>query len=243
MTGDMPTALGDIWVYLSTQPLLWLAATLAAYALGDWLYRRSGERAAVNAVAIAIALLIGLLALTGTSYEQYFEGAQFVHFMLGPAVVALAVPLHRNRQAIRQALMPIVAALGAGATTAIVSALAIAHALGGSSEIMASLAPKSATAPIAMGIAEQTGGLPSLTAGLVILTGILGAVFATPLLGTVGIRDARATGFALGLTSHGIGTARALQIDETAGAFAAIALALTGLAMALLAPPLTILFR
>ena len=115
--------------------------------------------------------------------------------------------------------------------------------MGGSSETLASLAPKSATAPVAMGIAEQIGGLPSLTAGLVILTGILGAVFATPLLGAFGLRDPQATGFALGLTSHGIGTARALQLDEVAGAFAAIALALTGLAMASLAPPLTILFR
>ena len=239
----MPARFDDIWVYLSAQPLLWLAATLAAYVLGDWLHRRTGERAAVNVVAIAIALLIGLLELTGTGYRQYFEGAQFVHFMLGPAVVALAVPLYRNRKAIRQALVPIGAALAAGTVTAIVSALAIALALGGSSETMASLAPKSATAPIAMGIAERIGGLPSLTAGLVILTGILGAVFATPLLGAFGIRDPQATGFALGLTSHGIGTARAFQLDEVAGTFAAIALALTGLAMALLAPPLTILFR
>ena len=243
MTSGVPARLDSIWVYLSAQPLLWLAATVAAYLLGDWLYRRSGERAAVNAVAIAIALLIGLLELTGTGYRQYFDGAQFVHFMLGPAVIALAVPLYRNRKAIRQALLPIAAALAAGALTAIVSALAIAHMLGGSSETLASLAPKSATAPIAMGIAEQIGGLPSLTAGLVILTGILGAVFSTPLLGAFGMRDPQATGFALGLTSHGIGTARAFQIGECAGAFAAIAMALAGLAMALLAPPLTILFR
>ncbi len=239
----MPAALEDIWVYLSAQPLLWLSATLAAYVLGDWLYRRSGERAAVNAVAIAIALLIGLLELTGTGYRQYLSGAQFVHFMLGPAVVALAVPLYRNRRAIRQSIVPIAAALAAGALTAIVSARAIAHALGGSTETLASLAPKSATAPIAMGIAEQIGGLPSLTAGLVILTGILGAVIAAPLFGTFGLTDRRAAGFALGLTSHGIGTARAFQIDEIAGTFAAIALALTGLAKALLVLPLMLLFR
>ena len=127
----MPAALEYIWVYLSAQPLLWLSATLAAYVLGDWLYRRSGERAAVNAVAIAIALLIGLLELAGTGYRQYLSGAQFVHFMLGPAVVALAVPLYRNCQAIRQSIVPIAAALAAGALTAIVSALAIAHALTG----------------------------------------------------------------------------------------------------------------
>ena len=125
----MPASLEDIWVNISAQPLLWLSATLAAYVLGDWLYRRSGERAAVDAVAIAIALLIGLLELTGTGYRQYFSGAQFVHFMLGPAVVALAVPLYRNRRAIRQSIVPIVAALAAGALTAIVSTLAIGHAL------------------------------------------------------------------------------------------------------------------
>ncbi len=166
----------------------------------------------------------------------------FVHFVPGPAVVALAVPLHNNRKAIREALLPIATALAAGKLTAIISAPAIAHALGGSSETLASLAPKSATGPIAMGIAEQIGGLPSLTAGLVILTGILGAVFANPLLGAFGLRDPRATGFAQGLTSHGIGSTRAFQPGESAGSFVAIALALTGLAMALLPAPLTILF-
>ncbi len=238
----MPAVVTEIWVYLSEGPLFWLTATLGAYLVAHWLYLRTGERPIVNAVAIAILILSGILEATDTDYQQYFEGAQFVHFMLGPAVVALAVPLYENRRAVGKMIIPIAAALSAGAVTAVVSAVAITMALGGSAESVMSMAPKSATSPIAMGIAEQTGGLPSLTAGLVILTGILGAVLATPLFGILRIRDPRAVGFSLGLTAHGIGTARAFQISELAGTFAAIALGLTGVVMAFLVPAIVPFF-
>lgn len=238
----MTPVVADVWVYLSANPLLWLTATLAAYVAGHWLYLKSGENPLVNSVAIAVTVLIVLLSLTGTDYQSYFDGAQFVHFMLGPAVVALAVPLYEHRAAVRRTLLPIAAALIAGATTAVASAVGIAVALGGSLETVASLAPKSVTTPIAMGIAEEIGGLPSLTAGLVILTGVIGAVIGTPLFNAMGMKDWRARGFAMGLTSHGIGTARAFQVNDIAGTFAAIALGLNGIATAVLVPILIVLF-
>lgn len=230
------TGFADIWSYLAEGPLVWLTATLIAYLAGDGLFRLSGRRPVVNPVLIAVALLAGLLLATGTPYATYFEGAQFVHFMLGPATVALAVPLYANRARIRRAFLPMLAALLAGSVTAILSALAIARAFGVSGEVLASLAPKSATAPVALGVSQSIGGSPTLTAVLVILTGITGAVIATPLLNLLRIRDKRARGFATGTAAHGIGTARAFQVSETAGAFAGIGMGLNALLTALIAP-------
>lgn len=232
----MTPRLESLWVYLSASPLLWLAATLCAYVVAQALHIRAGRSPLLNPVALAIALLIGVLAATGTPYADYFEGAQFVHFLLGPATVALAVPLFENFAVVRRSLVPMIAALLAGSATAVLSAVGLAWALDASSPTLVSLAPKSVTTPIAMGIAEQLGGIPSLTAVLVILTGIAGAVIATPLLNALGLKDWRARGFAVGLAAHGIGTARAFQVNELAGTFAGIAMALNGLATAILVP-------
>jgi predicted murein hydrolase (TIGR00659 family) len=226
----------EIWVYLAASPLLHLTLTLAAYLVGDFLHRRSGHKAIVNPVLIAILILVAILLATGVSYETYFEGAQFVHFLLGPATVALAVPLYRQFARVRHAGPAILVALLGGSATALLTATTIAWLLGAPANVVASIAPKSATTPIAMGISEQIGGLPSLTAVLVILTGIFGAMFGTAILERVGVRDASAEGFALGLASHGIGTARALQVNEVAGAFSALAMGLNGLATSILAP-------
>jgi predicted murein hydrolase (TIGR00659 family) len=226
----------QVWVYLSATPLLWLAATLVAYQAGAWVFRRAGERSIANPVPIAVAILIVLLRATGTRYETYFEGAQFVHFLLGPATVALAVPLYENRARVREALVPMLAALLAGSTTAILSAVLLARWLGASLETVRSIAPKSATTPIAMAISEELGGLPSLTAALVIATGIVGAIIATPLLNALRIRDWRGRGFSAGVAAHGLGTARAFQVNELAGTFAGIGLALNGVATAILTP-------
>lgn len=237
------TDFAEIWSYLSQGPLLWLTATLIAYALGDACFRLAGRTPLVNPVLIAVMLLAGVLHLTATPYTTYFEGAQFVHFLLGPATVALALPLYDSLPRLRRALWPTLAALVAGSLTAALSALAIGAALGVDATVLASLAPKSATAPVAIGIAERIGGSPTLTAVLVILTGITGAIIATPLLNMLHLRDWRARGFAVGLTSHGIGTARALQVHPTAGAFAALGMALNAVATALVAPYALSLFE
>jgi predicted murein hydrolase (TIGR00659 family) len=226
----------DIWSYLSRGPLLWLTATLVAYGVGDTLFRASGRKPWVNPVLIAVAILGAVLWATDTPYATYFEGAQFVHFMLGPATVALAVPLYGNLSRVRATAVPMLAALVAGSVTAIVTAVGIAWALGVRGEVLVSLAPKSATAPVALGISEALGGSPTLTAVLVILTGVIGAIVATPLLNALRVRDWRARGFAVGVAAHGIGTARAFQVNETAGAFAGIGMGLNAFLTALIAP-------
>ncbi len=232
----MNAPLGEIWVYLSTTPLLGLTLTLVAYQAAYWLYTRSGKHPLANPVAIAVALLVLVLWLTGTPYQTYFDGSQFVHFLLGPATVALAIPLYAQLARLRSMLWPLLVALVAGALTAAASAMGIAWALGASRATVMSLAPKSVTTPIAMGIAEKAGGLPSLTAVLVITTGILGAIIARSVLNAIRIEDPAVRGFALGMAAHGIGTARAFQVSEVCGAFAALAMGLNGVVTALLVP-------
>jgi predicted murein hydrolase (TIGR00659 family) len=228
--------LGEIWVYLSATPLLGLTVTLLAYQAAFWLYSKSGLNPLANPVALSVAMLVALLMITGTPYATYFEGAQFVHFLLGPATVALAVPLYANLDRLKKNLLPIGGALFAGSLTSVASAVAIGWALGASRETLLSLAPKSVTTPIAMGIAEKLGGLPSLTAVLVVCTGIIGAVLARGTLNLLRIRDHAVRGFAVGVAAHGIGTARAFQVSEIMGAFAGLAMGLNGLFTAFLFP-------
>ncbi len=231
-----------LWVYLAATPLTWLTATLAAWLVADALARASGRHALVNPVLIAVVLIALLLRLTGTPYATYFDGAQFVHFLLGPATVALGVPLYRNLALVRRNLLPMAAALAVGSVVAVVSAVGIAAAFGVPRAVLVSLAPKSVTAGIAMGVSEALGGVPSLTAALVITTGIIGAIVVTPLMNAMRIRDYAARGFAVGLASHGIGTARAFTVDPVAGTFAGIAMGLNAVATALIVPVLATLF-
>lgn len=226
--------LHDIWVYLAETPLLWLSATLVAYVIGDAASAAARRHPLVNPVVIAAGLLVALLLATGTPYQTYFEGAQFVHFLLGPATVALGVPLWRNRARVMQSLAPMLCALAAGSVTAIVSAAGIGWLLGAPMPIVATLATKSVTAPIAMALSSTLGGIPPLAAVLVVLTGIFGAVIVTPLMNALRITDYAARGFAVGVASHGIGTARAFQVSEEAGVFAGIAMGLNGALTALL---------
>ena len=201
--------LGAIWVYLAASPLLGLTITLIAYLIAQAIYAKARFNPLANPVLTAVAMLVLLLKVTGTPYATYFEGAQFVHFLLGPATVALALPLYRQWPKLRRSAVPLIGGLVAGSLAAIVSAVGVAALLGASHQTIASLAPKSATTPIAMAVAAETGGIPSLTAVLVISTGIFGAVFARSILNMLRIEDTAVRGFALGVASHGIGTARA----------------------------------
>ncbi|OWJ78215.1 LrgB family protein [Haematobacter genomosp. 1] len=230
------TDFAEIWSYLSHAPLLWLTLTLGAYVIADAAFRASGRKPFVNPVLLSVIMIGGLLLATGTPYPVYFEGAQYVHFLLGPATVCLALPLYDNLPNLRTALIPLVAALVVGSLTAMGSVLVIAHLLGASHETLLSLVPKSVTAPVAIGITEKIGGSPTLAAALVLLTGIIGAIVVTPLLNALGVRDWRARGFAVGVAAHGVGTARAFQVNETAGAFAGIGMGLNAVLTSLIAP-------
>ncbi len=234
----MTPPISEIWVYLSASPLLGLTITLLAYQGAFWLYQRSGCNPLANPVLIAVSVLVLFLTLTATSYETYFAGAQFVHFLLGPATVALAIPLYTQFHRVRAMLLPVVVGLIVGSLTAAISAVLVGRLFGASLSTQLSLAPKSVTTPIAMGIAERIGGIPSLTAVLVIITGILGAVGARYVFDAMKLRDPAIRGFAIGVASHGIGTARAFQVNEQSGAFAALAMGLNGALTAILVPVL-----
>ena len=226
----------SLWVYLSASPLLHLTLTVSFFVLARWLYRRAGRRAWLNPVLLTVVALVTILVLTGTPYDVYFEGAQFVHFMLGPATVALAVPLYRQFECLKRHPVALLVSLISGSLTAVLSAILIAKLAGASDQAMISIAPKSVTTPVAMGISEQLGGLPSLTAVLVILTGILGASLGPWLLEKLRVTNAMAQGLAMGVAAHGIGTGRAIYMGDVAAAFSGLAMGLNGLATAILLP-------
>lgn len=225
-----------LWVYLGASPLLWLLLTLGVYVLALRLQRAAGGSPWLNPVLTSVAVLVGVLTLTGTPYPVYFDGAQFVHFLLGTATVALAIPLRRQWAEVKAVLTPALLTLLAGNLLGAVLAITVVRLWGAPYELLASIAPKGVTAPVAMAVAERLGGLPSLTAVLVIASGILGATMATPLLNAARITDWAARGLAVGMTAHGIGTARAFQVNVVAGTFAGVAMATSTVLTSVLVP-------
>lgn len=230
----------ELWVYLSSEPLFGLSATITVYVLAHSVYVHLGQAPLANPVLWSVIVLGSGLMITQVPYPTYFAGAQFIHFLLGPAVVALGFPLWERREELRRGWgRYVIAALAGGATAAIV-AVVLGWALGLPDDVLRSLAPKSVTAPVAMGIAEKIGGVPALAAVFAVLTGLVGALSGSFLFRFLGIgtRDADwvARGFSLGTASHGIGAARALQVNADAGAFAGLALSLQVLLAALLMP-------
>ena len=228
--------LASIWVYLSASPLLGLTITLVAYSIAHKLYVYAHHNPLLNPVVTSVGGLMLVLLLTDTAYDQYFEGGQFVHFLLGPATVALAIPLHRQLSKLKRLWLPIVITLTAGLTVSSLSTVFIARFCGASVQTQLSLAPKSVTAPVAMGISEQTGGLPTLTAAFVVLTGILGALIGPKLFKLMRIQDDSVKGIAMGINAHGIGTAHAFQVSSEMGAFSGLAMALSAMISAFFLP-------
>ncbi|MBP0047359.1 LrgB family protein [Marinobacterium sp. AK62] len=226
----------DFWVYFEARPLWWIIVTIATFIFTSWLNRRVGGTPLLHPVLVALTLIIVLLRLTGTDYETYFDGAQFIHFMLGPATVALAIPLYDHFERVKKMLLPLLIACCVGAVTASLSVVAVAWALGASEGTVLSLAPKSVTSPIAIGIAEKIGGYPSLAAGLVLITGAIGCLTAPVIFRVLKVNDDAVRGFTLGLSSHGFGTAFAFEFSSLAGAFAGLAMGMTGLMTAFLVP-------
>lgn len=226
----------EIWVYLSGSPLLALILTLGAYQLGVLAYERAARNPLANPVLITVTLIAVTITLIGMPYAEYFEGAQFVHFLLGTATVALAVPIYNGLGALRGRVVPLFVALVCGGAVSIASAVGIAALLGADGTILGALWAKSVTAPIAMGVAERIGISPTLTAVFAVSTGILGAMLARFVLDAVGSKAWWQRGFALGVASHGIGTSRAFSVSEEAGTYAGLAMGLHGIAGAVLIP-------
>lgn len=220
----------QLWVYLSSTPLFGLTATLLVYVVAQAFYSRMAQAPWANPVLWSVVALAAGLTLTHTAYPTYFSGAQFIHFLLGPAVVGLAWPLWQRRVALRARWARFAMASLAGGSAAAVTAGSLAWALDLPHDVLLSLIPKSVTAPVAMGVAEKIGGIPALAAVFAVLTGMVGALSGKYLFDLLGIaRDSNgwmARGFALGTAAHGIGAARALQVNADAGAWAALALGL-----------------
>ncbi len=232
----MSDELFRIWVYLSATPLLGLTLTLVAYQIGMVIAARAEFHPLANPVLIAMSIIAVLLWATQTPYKTYFEGAQFVHFLLGTATVALAVPFFERIAALRRNAVALVIGLIAGATATLAVAIALATLLGASPASVASLIPKTVTAPIAMGISEAIGGIPTLSAVFCIVTGIVGAASGKVIFDWLGIKSMTIRGFSLGANAHGIGTARAYLVSAEAGAFAGLALGLHGILASLVLP-------
>jgi putative effector of murein hydrolase len=228
---------------LAPSPLLWLAVTLAAYLIGRRVQCLCRGRAFASPILIAIIIVAGVVLATGTPYRTYFAGAQFIHFLLGPATVALAVPLARNLHHVRRNIHGIGLALLAGSVTSIISGIAIVRLLGGSQTVALSMAPKAVTTPIAMAVSQQIGGMPALTASLAILSGILAAIVGQPILASIRITDWRAHGLAAGVAGSGVAAAQVASSNRLGAAFAALGIGLNGLLTALAVPLLMLLWR
>ncbi|QTW20083.1 LrgB family protein [Comamonas kerstersii] len=236
-------AWGDVLAQLSSTHLPWLVLTMLVYLATMALYRRSNCHPLLIPVFPAVVIIVCILLATDTPYATYKQGVEWLNILIGPATVALAIPLYTQRARIRALWRPISVALLVGCVVALFSAMGIAWALGGSWETIISLAPKSATIPIALPMSERFGGLPSLAAVAVAVTGISGCMLAPLLMRLVRSNDPAVEGFAQGLTAHAIGTARSIQINPTAGAFAALAMGLNGVLTAVLMPLCVALFQ
>jgi len=226
----------DIWVYLSGSPLLALILTLAAYHFGVLVYERTRLNPLANPVLIAVTLIAITITLIDMPYDRYFEGAQFVHFLLGTATVSLAVPIYKGLASLRGRMLPLGAALVGGGVTSVVTAVGIARLLGANETVVGGMYAKSLTAPIAMGVAERIGASPTVTAVFTVTTGILGAALARYVLDAVRCREWWQRGYAIGVASHGIGTSRAFSVHPEAGTYAGLAMGLHGILGAIAIP-------
>ena len=228
--------MAQLWVYLQTTPLLGLVATLLAWELASQISRLCRGHVLANPMLLSIVMLVVLLLASGTPYRVYFEGGQYVQFLLGPATVALAVPMHANLRRIRRSAAAIVPSLLAGSTVGAVSAVVVGRLMGASHPVVLALAPKSVTTPIAMGVAEQIGAPPSLTATFVLITGLVAVMAGPVVMRLLRVLDPRAHGLAGGTAGHGLATARLLLLGETAGAFGGLAIGLNGLFVPIMVP-------
>lgn len=214
--------------------LIWMSVTVVAFWLMDRLASHLGRPPLLHPVLLSTPVIIAVLMLTDRAYEDYAAATAMITFLLGPTVVSMAVPIWANRVTIRRLAVPITLALVAGAVTAIVTSVGIVWLFGAPEDIMASIAPRATTTPVGMAISQTLGGIPALTAVIVIFAGVFGAILATPLLDLLRIRDRRARGFAVGVAAHGVGAARAFQVSPTAGAYAGVGMALNALLTAAL---------
>lgn len=212
-----------------------IALTFASYFAGKLLRRRTGW-AVMNPILVAIAVVITFLSLADISYDTYNEGGKMIEFWLRPAVVALGVPLYQQLETIKKQFLPILVSEFAGCLVGIFSVVLTAKALGASREVIASLAPKSVTTPIAIEVSKAVGGIPSLTAAVVVSVGLLCAVAGYRTMGFAHVRTPMAQGLSMGTAAHALGTATSMDVSRLHGAYASLGLTLNGIFTSLITP-------
>lgn len=222
--------------YVMNTPLSWIIITISAYKIGILIYEKSGKHALLQPIVIAYVIMLPILLLAKIPYKQYFDAVFILHFFLGPATVALALPLYKNLKLIQSYFLPIIITLFAGGIFTILSSVGILWLFDASKITMLSMTTKSVTAPITLITAHDIGANASLAIGFVVITGLLGALFGTFVFKLLKIKHDAAKGFALGLISHAVGTARAFEISENAAAFSALAMGLVGVFIAVVLP-------
>jgi len=232
----MIASIRALWTPMALSPLLWMAATLVAFLAGQGIQRLLRGSPIANPVLIGIVFMATLLEATGTPYQTYFAGAQFIHFLLGPATIALAVPLAANLRHIRSSFKGVGCALFAGSITSTVSGALVVWLMGGERSVVLSMAPKAVTTPIAMAVASEVGGVPALTAALVIAGGILAAVIGQTVLRWLRIEDWRVHGLAAGVSGSAVAASQIARYDGLAAAFGAVGVGLNGLLTAIIVP-------
>lgn len=215
--------------------IVWIALTVAIYQTALVLYARSGKKQLLNPLLTTTAAIILILHFTHTTYAQYMSGGNYIGFMLGPATVALAVPLYRSIRLLKSRALPIALGLLAGCVMGMFSATALALLFGMPRVLVLSLIAKSVTTPVAMAISSEIGGAPSLTAAFVIITGLIGGTLAA-LRFSRRRGDWPSRGLGLGVAAHGIGTSQAIMLDEVAGAFSGVGMSLNAVLTSILAP-------
>lgn len=233
----MMTTFNTIVDFLQSNPWLGLCVTLGVYYLAHMLYQKSGQQPLLHPVLTSIIVIIAGLVAAGFDYQQYMVGGQLIHFFLGPATVALAFPLYQNLELVKQMWLPILVTVVVGVLIGATSAVGLAQLLDASHATQMSLAPKSVTTPVAIVVSEQLGGIQALTAGFVIITGVVGAMCGSLIFKWLGIDDPKIKGIAMGVSAHGVGTARALQIHPVMGAFSGLGMALSAMLIAFILPP------
>ena len=222
--------------YISNTPLVWLLLTLGSFKIGIIIYEKFNKHTLLQPIIIAYLIIMTALIITGVSYKEYFKAVEIIHFFLGPATVALALPLYKNLKHIKSLFFPIFITLVVAGVFTISIAIILLWALDAQLPTILSMTTKSITAPIAIITSEQIGAIPSLAVGFVIIAGIIGALLGTAVFKFLKIKHDTSKGFALGMVSHGIGTARAIEISEKAAAFSALAMGLTGILTAVFLP-------
>jgi putative effector of murein hydrolase len=235
MRTDLPP-INEIWVYLAGSPLFALVLTLGAYSVGLSIYERTRRSPLANPVLIGVLLVAGTLAVVDMPYKKYFEGAQFVHFLLGTATVSLAIPIYRGWASMKGRMGVLLLAMVAGGVTSIAVGVGVLKAFGIEGVLVQGMYAKSVTAPIAMGIAERIHASPTLTAVFAMATGVLGAVLGRFILNAVHVTAWWQRGFAIGVAAHGIGTSRAFSVHPAAGVFASLGMGMHGVVSAVVLP-------